>query len=145
MPRSRMRGFALPACLLVAIGAGACGRLKEERPTQPAGWKDQVRLPEATDLDPSPDVVEVNIDARVAPLELRPGTTTQAWTYDGMLPGPLVRARAGNRVIVHFTNHLPEETTIHWHGVRLTADMDGVPDHSQPPVPPGGSFDYSFV
>jgi hypothetical protein len=44
-----------------------------------------------------------------------------------------------------FTNHLPEETTIHWHGVRLPASMDGVPEHSQPAVPPGGSFDYSFA
>src|SRR5262245_34594829 len=140
-----MRGIALSTCVLASTLGAACGDDIEAHPVQPAGWKDAVSLPEAIDLDPSPDVVEINLTARVAQLEIKPGLLTPAWTYDGSVPGPLIRARAGNRVIVHFTNNLPDETTIHWHGVRLTADMDGVPGHSQPPVPPGGTFDYSFV
>ena len=52
-----------------------------------------------------------------------------AWTYDGGLPGPLIRARVGDRLIVHFTNELPEPTTVHWHGVRVPIEMDGVPGH----------------
>jgi FtsP/CotA-like multicopper oxidase with cupredoxin domain len=115
------------------------------RPAQPSGWDDALRLREAVDINPAPDVVEVNLDARVAPVELRPGVITQTWTYDGGVPGPLIRAHVGDRVIVHFTNHLPEETTIHWHGVRLPAAMDGVPGHTQDAVPPGGAFDYSFI
>jgi FtsP/CotA-like multicopper oxidase with cupredoxin domain len=47
-------------------------------------------------------------------------------------------------LIVHFTNKLPEATTIHWHGVRVPAAMDGTPD-AQPPVEPGGSFEYRFT
>jgi FtsP/CotA-like multicopper oxidase with cupredoxin domain len=48
-------------------------------------------------------------------------------------------------VIVHFTNHLPEETTIHWHGVRVSNSVDGVPGKTQAAVPAGGAFDYSFI
>ena len=51
------------------------------------------------------------------------------WTYNGLVPGPLIRARVGDRVVVHFTNNLPEETTIHWHGLRVPAAMDGMPGH----------------
>src|SRR6185369_273003 len=80
-----------------------------------------------------------------ADLSIVPGGTTPMWTYDGRVPGPLIRARAGDRVVVHFTNALPEETTIHWHGLRIPAAMDGMPDLSQPAIPPGGGFDYDFV
>jgi len=115
------------------------------RPQQPAGWDSQIALAPAADINPSPTIVEINLDARIAGLELSPGLTTNAWTYGGTIPGPLIRAHVGDRLIVHFTNHLPEETTVHWHGIRLPSAMDGVPGHTQPPVPPGGTFDYSFV
>ncbi len=67
------------------------------------------------------------------------------WTYNGLVPGPMIRARVGDRVVVHFTNNLAEETTIHWHGLRVPAAMDGMPGHSQAPIQPGGTFDYDFV
>jgi FtsP/CotA-like multicopper oxidase with cupredoxin domain len=54
----------------------------------------------------------------VARVEIAPGVAVDAWTYDGGIPGPLIRARVGDRVIVRFTNHLPQPTTIHWHGLR---------------------------
>jgi FtsP/CotA-like multicopper oxidase with cupredoxin domain len=104
-----------------------------------------VRLPAAIDRNPAPGVVEIDLEATVAAVEIVPGAPSALWTYGGSLPGPLIRVPAGGRLIVHFTNRLPEETTIHWHGVRLGAEMDGVPMHSQAPVPPGGSFDYDFV
>jgi FtsP/CotA-like multicopper oxidase with cupredoxin domain len=69
----------------------------------------------------------------------------EAWTYDGGLPGPLIRLRVGDRLIVHFSNALPEPTTVHWHGLRVPLRMDGVPGVSQPPVQPGESFTYDFV
>ena len=46
---------------------------------------------------------------------------------------------------MRFTNHLPQPTTVHWHGLRIPIQMDGVPGHSQPEVQPGGSFTYDFV
>ena len=78
-------------------------------------------------------------------MEVAPGTKVNAWTYDGHLPGPLIRAHVGDRIIVHFTNDLPQPTTIHWHGVRVPIEMDGVPDVSQPEVKHGESFTYDFV
>ena len=81
----------------------------------------------------------------MASLEIAPGVRTKAWTYNGGLPGPLIRARKGDRLIVHFSNALPQSTTVHWHGVQVPIEMDGVPGASQPPVEPGGSFTYDFV
>jgi FtsP/CotA-like multicopper oxidase with cupredoxin domain len=112
---------------------------------QPAGWDAAVKQAEAKDLNPDPLIVEIAIEARVATVEIAPGERVDAWTYDGELPGRLVRARVGNRLIVHFTNKLPQPTTLHWHGVRVPIQMDGVPGVSQPEVKPGESFTYDFV
>ena len=57
----------------------------------------------------------------------------------------LVRVNVGNRLIVHFTNRLPVPSTIHWHGLRIPIEMDGVPGYSQPAVEPGESFTYDFI
>ena len=125
------------ALVLASLLAGAS--------LQPAGWDKDLRLVEAVDRNPDPKIVEIDLDARIAPVEIAPGIKTDAWTYNGGIPGPLIRAHAGDRVIVHFTNHLPESTTVHWHGIRVPIQMDGVPDVSQPPVQTGGSFTYDFV
>src|SRR5262245_16707060 len=112
---------------------------------QPRDWDRAVARAQAPDLNPDPHVVEVNLDARVAPVEIAPGERVNAWTYNGGIPGPLIRVRAGDRLIVHFSNHLPEATTVHWHGIRVPIQMDGVPDVSQPPVAPGAAFTYDFT
>jgi FtsP/CotA-like multicopper oxidase with cupredoxin domain len=114
-------------------------------PAQPAGWADDIKPREAKDLNPDPRVVEINLEARIENLEIRPGKKTPLWTYDGGIPGPLIRVRAGDRLIVNFTNKLPKPTTIHWHGLRIPVEMDGVPEHSQPPVKTGGTFRYDFI
>ncbi|MFN7130973.1 MAG: multicopper oxidase family protein [Myxococcales bacterium] len=101
-------------------------------------------LPRAVDLNPDPTVVEVRLEARPSQVALLEGTQTPAWTYDGHLPGPLIEARVGDRLIVHFTNALPEPTTIHWHGVRVPAEMDGT-TRMQQPIAPGGTFRYEFT
>ncbi|HEY4188628.1 MAG TPA: multicopper oxidase family protein [Polyangia bacterium] len=109
------------------------------------GWDDGVHLAEAIDLNPDPHTVEINLEARPTELAISGELTTPVWTYDGTTPGPLIRAHVGDRLIVHFLNSLTEDTSVHWHGIRLPAAMDGVPGHTQAPVPPGGTFDYSFV
>jgi FtsP/CotA-like multicopper oxidase with cupredoxin domain len=111
----------------------------------PSGWDQGLALAEARDRNPDPRVVEVDLTTRIAEVEVAPGTKVRAWTYDGHIPGPLIRAHVGDRVVVHFTNDLPQPTTIHWHGVRVPIEMDGVPDISQPEVKPGGTFTYDFV
>jgi FtsP/CotA-like multicopper oxidase with cupredoxin domain len=100
--------------------------------------------PPADDLDPAPGVVEVALEAQESEIELVPGQRTALWTYNGQLPGPRIEARVGDTVRVRFTNSLPEATTIHWHGLRVPADMDGVAV-SRAPVAPGGEFTYEFV
>jgi FtsP/CotA-like multicopper oxidase with cupredoxin domain len=112
-------------------------------PSQPAGFKDGISLVEAVDKNPSPDIVEVDLEAKMAPVELLPGSKIEVLTYNGALPGPLIRAKVGDRVIIHFKNGLSSPTTIHWHGVRVPANMDGTPA-SQDPVMPGDTFDYDF-
>ena len=70
---------------------------------------------------------------------------TDLWTFNGATPGPVLRVRQGEKLRVAFENRLPEESTIHWHGIRLPNAMDGVPHLTQPPVPPGGRFQYEFT
>lgn len=70
---------------------------------------------------------------------------TAVWGYDGTVPGPVLRVRRGEELRVRLVNELPEETVIHWHGLRLPNAMDGVPHLTQHPVAPGQSFDYRFV
>jgi FtsP/CotA-like multicopper oxidase with cupredoxin domain len=112
---------------------------------QPSGWDANLRLKEPADKNPDPRVLEIDITARVADVEVAPNEHVTAWTYDGLLPGPFIHAKVGDRLIVHFTNHLPEPSTIHWHGVRVPIEMDGVPGISQSAVKPGESFVYDFV
>ena len=100
--------------------------------------------PSAEDLDPSPDIVEVNIRAANTDIEIAPGRTLTMMTYNGLFPGPLLQAKVGDRVIVHFENALDEPTTIHWHGLRIPDDMDGSP-RIQNPVQPGDTFTYDFI
>ncbi len=139
-------GRWVPVGLLFTVLAGVCVATRAgAQSLQPAGWDGGIRLTEAVDHNPDPTVVELQFEARVATVELASGVSVEAWTYNGMLPGPLVRVNVGDRLIVHFTNNLPEPSTIHWHGLRIPIDMDGVPGYSQPPVEPGGTFTYDFI
>jgi len=125
--------------------ASACGPASEEEDwaAQPPDWDAEIAPVVAEDLNPDPNVLEVKIEARLAELEILPGVLTEVWSYNGSIPGPLLRAKKGDRLIVHFTNHLPDPTTVHWHGVRVPATMDGT--HAvQDPVEPGESFTYDF-
>lgn len=86
-------------------------------------------------------VVLVELEAREAGWQFTPGRTARAWTFNGQVPGPVIEARVGDVLEVRLTNHLPEPTTVHWHGVRLPAAMDGT-DMVQHPVEPGATFVY---
>lgn len=69
---------------------------------------------------------------------------TAVWAYDGRVPGPEIRVRQGDRLRVAVTNRLAEETTVHWHGVRVPNAMDGVPHLTQKPIGVGETFIYEF-
>jgi FtsP/CotA-like multicopper oxidase with cupredoxin domain len=79
-----------------------------------------------------------------APLVGDEGPPTPVWAYNGQVPGPLIRARQGERLTVEVINRLDEPTTVHWHGLRVPAAMDGVPWLSQPPIASGETFTYTF-
>ncbi len=72
------------------------------------------------------------------------GVQQVTWTYNGMVPGPLLRVTEGDRVRVVVKNDLPEDTTIHWHGIEVPNAMDGVPGMTQDPIAPGETFVYEF-
>jgi FtsP/CotA-like multicopper oxidase with cupredoxin domain len=69
----------------------------------------------------------------------------QAYTYDGTVPGPELRVNQGDRVQVTLINHLPESTSIHWHGLRLPNAEDGVAGVTQDAIAPGATYTYEFV
>ncbi len=73
------------------------------------------------------------------------GRTVTTWAYGDDVPGPVIRATAGDLVTVQVTNDLPTSTSVHWHGLRLRNDMDGVPGLTQPPIEVGSTFTYSFT
>ncbi len=76
--------------------------------------------------------------------EIVPGKTIDLWGFNGSAPGPTIQVTQGDKVRIHLENRLPEPTSIHWHGFEDQIRYDGMPNISQPAVPPGGSFTYEF-
>lgn len=93
-------------------------------------------------------------DRRNVRLEAKPGTTrllgadgpqTAVWTYEGTVPGPVIRVRQGNRLRLDVLNGLSQPTSLHPHGIRLPNDQDGVPPLTQAPIAPGARFAQTFA
>lgn len=100
----------------------------------------------------TPDIVTLH-DGDEFALTARPvskqigDATVRMLGYNGSIPGPTLRVTQGSQVTMNFTNETDPETTVHWHGLRLDNEFDGVP-HGHPhhgmqaPIPTGGSFSY---
>jgi len=88
--------------------------------------------------------VAVKLAARETGWEYAPGRSVAGNTFNGQVPGPTIEAEVGDTLVVELTNELSEPTTIHWHGLRVPADMDGT-ESVQRAVEPGESFEYRFV
>jgi FtsP/CotA-like multicopper oxidase with cupredoxin domain len=73
------------------------------------------------------------------------GKEVRMFGYNGQIPGPLLKVKKGSTLWVEFTNNLDIETTIHWHGIRVENEFDGVPGVTQPAVQPGESFRYKLT
>ena len=106
----------------------------------PAVWG----LAPVEDMDPDPDVVEVHLTASRTQATFIDNGPTRVWAYNDTVPGPLLQLWKGQALRVVFTNDLREATTIHWHGLRIPDEMDGVPA-VQEPVAPGETFIYEFT
>jgi FtsP/CotA-like multicopper oxidase with cupredoxin domain len=72
------------------------------------------------------------------------GPVVHTWSYDGVVPGPVIRVSKGDVVRATFTSRISQPTTVHWHGVALRNDMDGT-QVTQQPIRPGASFTYQFT
>ncbi len=116
--------------LLVSAAAGATSLIKPFSPAFPA----------------TAPIREVSLRAAPGRVRLAPQTlgATTVWHYNGTVPGPEIRLRQGERLRVLVDNALAEETTIHWHGVRVPHAMDGVPHLTQQPIGAGERFVYEF-
>ena len=77
--------------------------------------------------------------------QIVPTKTIDVWGYNGTSPGPTIQIVQGDRVRIIVDNHLPEVTSMHWHGFEIPDDMDGVAGLTQAPIPPGGRFVYEFT
>ncbi len=73
------------------------------------------------------------------------GTVVDTWAYGDSIPGTPLRAVAGDRVKVAFSNRLPTASSVHWHGLAIRNDMDGVPGVTTPETLPGETFTFDFV
>jgi len=88
---------------------------------------------------------EFHLIAEPVKQELMPGKIVNLWGYNGRAPGPTIQVNQGDRVRIIVDNHLPEPTSMHWHGFEIPVEMDGAPGSSQDPIPPGGRFIYEFT
>ncbi|MFN8467891.1 MAG: copper oxidase [Caldilineaceae bacterium] len=91
------------------------------------------------------DTKVFTLTAEVVQWPIMEGVTMTAYTYNGMVPGPLLRVTEGDKVRVVLQNQLPEATSIHWHGILVPNEMDGVTGVTQEAVQPGETFSYEFV
>lgn len=161
--RGFLRGTALVGAVLgAARGAGAQHEQHQQKtrppqqrapasrppsPVPPSGLLLPVSTP---DLPPLPHKLENGIKvfhlvAEPVQRRLVPFKTMSVWGYNGTSPGPAIQVNQGERVRIIFENRLPESTTIHWHGLEVPIEMDGVPYISQQPVAPGERFVYEFT
>ncbi|MBS0629512.1 MAG: copper oxidase [Verrucomicrobia bacterium] len=91
------------------------------------------------------DVKVFHLIAEPIRREFAPGFWVNCWGYNGSSPGPTIEAVEGEKVRILVTNHLPEPTTVHWHGLILPNGMDGVGGLTQRAIPPGETFKYEFT
>jgi manganese oxidase len=106
-----------------------------------------VQSPDLRDLRFTLDngVKVFNLVAEPVKQQIAPNKTVDVWGFNGSAPGPTIQVTEGDRVRIIVDNHLPEPTSMHWHGFEIPHHMDGGPGISQDPIKPGGRFIYEFT
>ncbi len=97
-----------------------------------------------TATPPAAPAVDLKFEPTETGIDLG-GVSVRTWAYNGRVPGNEIRIRKGERLRAVVSNRLPAGTSIHWHGLAIVNDMDGVPPLTQSPIPAGESFTYDFV
>lgn len=98
----------------------------------------------AIDVANGQEMVRVELETRVTEWEYAPERMVSGYGFNGQVPGPVIEAKQGIPLEIRLTNHLPEPTVVHWHGLRIPAAMDGT-QVVQRPVQPGETFTYLFT
>lgn len=156
--RDFLQGAAVIGAGALAPGAMAAGGLPgyervhgigDEHRARPAdgGGIRAVVTPDVPDLAFEMDsgVKVFHLVAEPVRQEIFPGKILNLWGYNGSAPGPTIQARQGERVRIVVDNHLPEPTSMHWHGFDIPFGMDGGPGLSQDAISPGGRYVYEFT
>ena len=155
--RDFLQGAAVIGAGALAPGVMTGGGLAEARTRVGAeerrgssGASDAYRAvvtPDVPDLafEMDGDVKVFHLVAEPVKQEIYPGKILNLWGYNGSAPGPTIQARQGERVRVIVDNHLPEPTSMHWHGFDIPFGMDGGPGLSQDAISPGGRYVYEFT
>lgn len=134
------RNVLLSSFGLAGLAAvSACGST-----TSVSATADSVGQAEALRRRSGQRVVTARLTPRATTVDLG-GPVVDTWAYGDSVPGPLLRARAGDLLRVRVDNQLPATTSVHWHGISLRNDMDGVPGMTQAPIGEGKSFNYEFT
>ena len=142
---------ALVAGLVVGIAGtvgahSAASSLASE--TEAAGLVDRTALERILTervVTPTGQTKRVDLTVKEADWELLPGVVTRAVTFNGRVPGPTIRVTEGDTVEIAVTNALTESTAVHWHGLHVPNDQDGVAGITQPAIAPGQTYRYRFI
>ena len=137
----RPRRFAL--LVAVAIAAAVCAVILTGSTGHATSGGSAYTVPLAVDTNPDPNILETTLIADETNVDLGNGVIAHALTFNGQIPGPELRLKVGDTVIVHYENHLDHASAIHWHGIELENSADGTP-FTQNQVPAGGTFLYKF-
>lgn len=140
---SRRQFLALAGAGSAAVALAGCSTGDKKASPVPADGA-EVKAAEEARKRPGAGVKELAIIAAPLTIDLG-GLQTATWAYGSSVPGAELRVKAGDLVRARFTNQLPEASTIHWHGISLRNDMDGVPGMTQEAVAPQGTFTYEFT
>ena len=146
---TRRRVLSITTVTALALGGGAW--LVDTQPWQDHGAATLVRPsdPEVDHTEAARHVDgaglrQVRLVAEPATIDLG-GRRVQTWTFNKTVPGPQITLRAGDRLRAEVVNRLPAPLTVHWHGIAIRNDMDGVPDLTQAAIKPGRTFTYTFT
>jgi hypothetical protein len=106
-----------------------------------------VQTPDVRDLPFTLDngVKVFHLIAEPVKQQIAPNKTLILWGFNGSAPGPTIQVNQGDRVRIILENHLPEPTSMHWHGFEIPNDLDGGPGVSQAPIKPGKRYIYEFT
>ena len=159
--RSFLRGLASAAGVATAGTAYAQQHVHPESPAPPTPKPVAATVPPGkfgAGIVPvvTPDVPDMpwrleegikvfDIEVGLVRTEFIPGRAVDAWGFNGSVPGPTIQVTEGDRVRLNVVNKLPEPFSMHWHGLEIPVEMDGMPGISQDAIAPGGMFVYEFT